>query len=58
MDIEIEYSVDSDQWSEDKFDSEPTRKFTIDTNMLSNILRTFGDLKSNEFIHEIENVNL
>jgi len=56
MKITIQYSVDNDNWDEDKFESEPHRELIIDDNMLSNILRTFGGLNKDEFLHEIEHV--
>ena len=54
MIIEIKYYVDNSEWSDGRFEDEPERTFVIDMNMLSNILRTFGDLKSGEFVQEVE----
>ncbi len=57
MKITIKYSVDNDKWTEEEFESETHRELIIDEYMLSNILRTFGGLKNDEFVHEIEHVN-
>lgn len=54
MKIEIKYYVDNDEWTDGQFEDEPERTFIIDMDMLSNILLTFGDLKSNEYVQEAE----
>lgn len=54
MKIEIKYTVDSSNFSDEDFENEPERTFIIDESKLSNILRTFGDLKSNESLHEFD----
>lgn len=54
MKITIKYYVDNPNFSDADFDDEPQRTFVIDKNKLSDILRTFGDLRLNEFLHEVE----
>lgn len=54
MKIEIKYTVDSSNFSDQDFENEPERIFVIDENILSNILRSYADLKSCEILHEFE----
>ncbi len=54
MKIEIKYIVDNSNFSDEDFENEPERTFVIDGGKLSDILRTFGDLKSNESLHEFD----
>lgn len=58
MRIEIKYTVDSSNFSDEDFENEPERIFIIDESKLSVILRTFGNLESHEIIHEFESKNV
>lgn len=54
MRIEIKYHVDSDKFTDAQFDDEPQRVLIIDKNNISDVIREFGVLKSDEFLSEFE----